>query len=409
VVKSTVEHLTRAQLAIATKWADGASSPTPPGHWNFIAETYVSNANFTEVRAARAFALLDMAMMDAAISCWDAKYFYFNPRPGQLDPSIRTVIGLPNFPSYTSGHSTFSAAATVVLTYLFPAGADYFNAQAQEAAISRLYGGIHSRSDIEVGLDQGKRVGGYTVRFAERDGADHAPGAAVTTGQLLDAASFHSPVAPGSIAAVFGTGLGASLNLATTVPLPNSLDGVSVKFNGVIPAPIFAAAPNQANIQVPWELQGLSSASLSAVGTNGSLVTAQVPLSTFAPAIFTVNQQGTGQGLVINAATGTVADTSNPASRGAFITIYGIGLGPVNSPPATGAAASDASSPTTSPVSVLLNGTNVPASFAGLAPGLVGVYQVNAQIPDNAPTGSAISLALTVGGVTSNSVTIAIR
>ena len=75
------------------------------------------------MRAARAFALLNMAMHDAAVGCWDAKYSYFNPRPSQLDPGIKTVIGLPNFPSYTSGHSTFSAAAAEVLSYLFPSGA----------------------------------------------------------------------------------------------------------------------------------------------------------------------------------------------------------------------------------------------------------------------------------------------
>jgi len=83
--------------------------------------------------------------------------------------------GLPNFPSYTSGHSTFSAAAAEVLSYLFPGGAADFDAQRDEAAISRLYGGIHSRSDIEVGKDHGKRVGGYTVRFAMQDGADPLP------------------------------------------------------------------------------------------------------------------------------------------------------------------------------------------------------------------------------------------
>jgi membrane-associated phospholipid phosphatase len=77
----------------------------------------------SEVRAARAFALLNMAMHDAAVACWRVKYKHFNPRPSQLDPSIRTSIGLPNFPAYPSGHSTFSAAAAGVLGYLFPSAA----------------------------------------------------------------------------------------------------------------------------------------------------------------------------------------------------------------------------------------------------------------------------------------------
>lgn len=171
-VRQALDNLTREELAVCYKWADGASTPTPPGHWNFIAAEYIREAGWTEVRNARAFALLNMSQLDAAVACWETKFFYFNPRPSQMDPAIRTIIGLPNFPSYTSGHSTFSAAAATVLTYLFPSGREYFEAEMEEAAISRLFGGIHYRSDIEVGKDHGRRVGGYTVRFAQTDGAD---------------------------------------------------------------------------------------------------------------------------------------------------------------------------------------------------------------------------------------------
>ena len=170
-VKNAVENLTRQQLAIVYKWADGVSTPAPPGHWNFIAAPLIGEAQFNEVRASRAFALLNMAMHDAAVGCWDAKYFYFNPRPSQMDSKIRTVVGLPNFPSYTSGHSTFSAAAATVLTYLFPSRAAYFEAEKEEASLSRLYGGIHYRSDINAGKEHGKRIADYTVRFAQQDGA----------------------------------------------------------------------------------------------------------------------------------------------------------------------------------------------------------------------------------------------
>ena len=171
-VKSTVNNLSRDQLATVYKWADGVSTPTPPGHWDAIAAPYVSAASYSEVRAARVYALVNMALHDAAVACWDTKYFYFNPRPSQLDPEIKTQTGLPNFPSYVSGHSDFSAAGADVLSYLFPSGAAYFNAQAQEAAMSRLYGGIHYRTDITVGLAQGQRIGEYTVRFAKSDGAN---------------------------------------------------------------------------------------------------------------------------------------------------------------------------------------------------------------------------------------------
>ncbi len=171
-VKRTVDGLTREQVAITQRWNDGAGTYTPPGHWNDVASGYVRDARMSEVRAARAFALLNMAMHDAAVGCWRVKYQYFNPRPAQLDPSIKTVIGLPNFPSYPSGHSTFSAAAAGVLGYLFPDSADRFAAQADEAGVSRLYGGIHYRSDVDGGKLHGGRIGAAVVRLARGDGAN---------------------------------------------------------------------------------------------------------------------------------------------------------------------------------------------------------------------------------------------
>lgn len=171
-VRAAVSNITPDQLATVYKWADGVSTPTPSGHWDYIAVAYIVAARQSEVRAARTFALLNMALHDAGVGCWDAKYLYFNPRPSQLDPSIRTWTGLPNFPAYVSGHSDFSAAASDVLSYLFPDGASYFAGQAQEAAMSRLYGGIHFPSDISAGFAHGKRIGDYTVRFAKGDGGN---------------------------------------------------------------------------------------------------------------------------------------------------------------------------------------------------------------------------------------------
>ena len=171
-VRQTVEHLTREQLAIAYKWNDGGGTYTPPGHWNDITAEYIRDAQLSEVRAARSFALLNMAMHDAAVGCWGVKFLYFNPRPSQLDPNIRTMIGLPNFPAFPSGHSTFSSSAAAVLSYLFPEAAPAFDAMKEEASISRLYGGIHYRSDIERGKEHGLRIGGYAVRFAQQDGAN---------------------------------------------------------------------------------------------------------------------------------------------------------------------------------------------------------------------------------------------
>ena len=117
-------------------------------------------------------ALLNMTEMDAAIVCWDIKYHYFNPRPTQLDPSIKTLTGIPNFPAYVSGHSTFSGAAATILGYLLPNNAAKYNAMAQEAGMSRLVGGIHFRIDCETGLTVGNNVGNFAILRAQNDGAN---------------------------------------------------------------------------------------------------------------------------------------------------------------------------------------------------------------------------------------------
>src|SRR5205085_3479999 len=137
------KNQTREQARIANYWADGAGSYTPPGHWNRTATNAGHDAKFSEVRMARMMALLGTTMMDAGVCCWDAKYYYYYPRPQQVDSRIKATVGVPNFPSYTSGHSTFSAAAATLLTYIFPDKASTFSAQAKEASDSRVYGMIH--------------------------------------------------------------------------------------------------------------------------------------------------------------------------------------------------------------------------------------------------------------------------
>lgn len=170
-IYNIAKNPTRDQVRIAQFWADGVGTYTPPGHWNAIAADDFVGMNLSEVRWARNFALLNTALMDAAIACWDAKYLYFNPRPYQVDNRILTTVGLPNFPSYTSGHSTFSGAAATILGHLVKNRATAYMDMAQEASISRMYGAIHYRSDCEQGLLCGKRVGGFAVDRAKLDGA----------------------------------------------------------------------------------------------------------------------------------------------------------------------------------------------------------------------------------------------
>jgi membrane-associated phospholipid phosphatase len=184
---------TAEQSQIALFWADGAGTETPSGHWNHIAQQVGVSMGNTMEQNARMFALLNIAMADAAICAWEAKYVYDFWRPVTAiragdtdgnpatapDPIWNSFIVTPPFPDYVSGHSTFSGAAATVLAMFygtdnisFTTGSDFlpgvfrsfssFSAAANEAAISRVYGGIHFRFASEDGLASGADIGAWT-------------------------------------------------------------------------------------------------------------------------------------------------------------------------------------------------------------------------------------------------------
>ena len=170
-VRQIADARTEEQLWIAHYWADAPGSHTPPGHWNRIATILMSRHELTEREVTRALALLNMALMDAGIACWDAKYEYWVMRPWQADPGITVPLMKPNFPAYVSGHATFSGAASEFLGALFPGDAADLRAMAEEAALSRLYGGIHYRFDNERGLELGRRIGQLATAAAAQPDA----------------------------------------------------------------------------------------------------------------------------------------------------------------------------------------------------------------------------------------------
>jgi hypothetical protein len=171
-VRRVMDGRTQEQSRIAALWADGDGSYTPAGRWNKIAADLLARHGWNEALAARCLALLNMALMDAGIACWDAKFHYGLLRPWQADPGIITPVGKPNFPSYTSAHACFSGAGADLLSQLFPEQRGYLQAKAEEAAVSRLYGGIHYRFDADAGLSQGRQVAALVMR--ERAGQESA-------------------------------------------------------------------------------------------------------------------------------------------------------------------------------------------------------------------------------------------
>ena len=171
-MRELAKNRTRDQVRIANYWEAGGGTEGPPGVWMKIAEDRSRSANFSAVRSARVHAYVACALHDAAVACWYTKYKYFTARPCTIDPTVSMSAGLPNFPGYSSGHSSFSGASAEVLSYFFPASENELRAMAVEAANSRIYSRIHVRVDCEVGLTQGYNVGKASVDKARLDAGE---------------------------------------------------------------------------------------------------------------------------------------------------------------------------------------------------------------------------------------------
>lgn len=217
-----------------------------------------------------------------------------------------------------------------------------------------------------------------------------------------------------SIASIYGLNLSSGTAVADLAPpLPAQLGGTVVTMlSGTQTIPLFFVSPNQINFQVPFITTGTQSLTI----TQGSQsTTIPVTLVNYAPALFSTNNQGSGQAATIVANTSIVAAPvgtfpgSRPAKIGEYVSIYCTGLGDVTNRPSLGSASpgSPLASTLTTPT-VTIGGVAAQVIFSGLAPGYVGLYQVNAKIPDTSATGAAVPIVLSVAGVTSNTVTIAV-
>ncbi len=195
-------------------WANGPGTSTPPGHWNVIARVVAESQDNSISENARLFALLNFSLADAAIASWDAKYQFDYWRPvtailqadtdGNVattaDPTWTPYLVTPPFPSYTSGHSTFSGAGAAVLTAFFgdqvsftlasetpAAGNRTFNSfwdAAEESGLSRIYGGIHYSFDNTAGLTAGAQVGEWVLNHLLAD-KPNVPQATLSNGELI--------------------------------------------------------------------------------------------------------------------------------------------------------------------------------------------------------------------------------
>lgn len=162
-VRQISDTRTAEQLAIATFWNLNQSGRRN-AEFNSKAVELIRKYHVSDARAARIMFLAGSAVFDASIGCFDAKYAYWFIRPPQADPAITLPIGLPPHPSYPSAHSCVSGAMSGVLMAFFPKDAASLDAMSQEASLSRLYGGIHYRFDMDAGIALGRNVARTALR-----------------------------------------------------------------------------------------------------------------------------------------------------------------------------------------------------------------------------------------------------
>lgn len=170
-VRQISDTRTAEQLAIAQFW-NVQQSPTRDTPWNNKAVELIRRYRVSDAKAARIMWTMNASVFDAAVGCFNAKYFYWFIRPPQADPLITLPIGLPPHPSYPSAHSCVSGAHAGALKAFFPREAASIDAMALESSLSRLYGGIHYRFDMEAGLALGNAV----ARNVLRSDLDHPNG-----------------------------------------------------------------------------------------------------------------------------------------------------------------------------------------------------------------------------------------
>jgi uncharacterized protein (TIGR03437 family) len=242
----------------------------------------------------------------------------------------------------------------------------------------------------------------YRVRKIRLEALGERP--ALTREGVVNAANFQQPLSPGGLFSVFGSNFGYGQTATAAAPLPVSLAGTSVMVNGSA-VPMVLASSSQINAQLPWGLP--AAAARVKVGFGGvESDEVMVPVAAAAPGLFIHS----GNRAVAQNQDFSLNSPGNAAARGASITLYATGLGTVTSGQTTGAGApSNPLARTVATTTVLIGTVSARILFSGLAPGFVGLWQINAEVPANAPVGAAVPVRVSVSGTQSNEGMISVR
>jgi uncharacterized protein (TIGR03437 family) len=325
-----------------------------------------------------------------------------NPTGGVVQASDGNFYGTTEAGGANNDGTIFRMTADGTLTTLHSfSGADGQTPQAGlvQGADGILYGTTTSG---------GNNVG--TV-FSLALSSTTSPAPVISASGIVNGASFvGGGVVPGELATVFGSNLTSAngINLTSGLPLPTGFLKSSVIVNGQ-PVPLFAVdnvnGQQQINFQVPWEVASGANATLAVENNGVTSANISVPVLAAQPGIFNYGSGGKTFGAILHA-NFQLADTGHPAKPAETVLIYCTGLGAVMSPPADGAAGNGQSTATAA--TVTMGGANAMVSFSGLAPGFVGLYQVNAEVPAGLSAGNQ-AVVVTLAGASSNSVLLPVQ
>lgn len=273
---------------------------------------------------------------------------------------------------------------------------------------------VHQSSSVSVAVNatwiEGTQPNAGTLNISGAVGtAGKTP--LITAAGVVHAASFvsGSPITPGSLVTIYGANLADGTASAQSLPLPQQLSGMQAML-GNIQVPLVYASTGQINVQIPFNTPVNTQFQLTVTRDGIISVPQSLVVAAAQPGVFTTNQAGTGQGVILKADGVTIAQPATPAKVGEALTIYCTGLGAVNPSVAAGVPAPTSPlSRTVNLVTVRIGGLDASVLYSGLTPGSAGLYQVNAVVPAGVALGDAVPVVMTIAGQSSPSVTISVH